>query len=181
MDTSLHVAFLITEPLWLMTAHRYRSRVLPKPHVTHGYSHTGLQILYISIQIDLFCVRTQVVIWTTHLSSCSLYIHSHVGCTSDPQPSVIGTMFLPTPKFAHLSKASAFMKYKTRAREPINYGVYETDWPQKYIVSFGRWPCACISNTWEIGFSRANHMRDRREVKQIHITFSRVQAWPLPK
>ena len=36
-------------------------------------------------------------------------------------------------------------------------------------------------NTLEIGFSRANHMRDRREVKQIHITLSRVQALPLPK
>ena len=73
MGTSLHVAFLITEPLWLMTVHRYRLRALPKPYVTHGYSHTGLQILYISIQIDLYCVRAQVVIWTTHLSS---YIHT---------------------------------------------------------------------------------------------------------
>ena len=114
-------------------------------------------------------------------TSAQLNIHSHVGCTWDAQSSMMERIFLPTPKFARTSKASAFLKYKTCTREPLTLGVCEADWPLKDIVSFGRWSCDCTSNTWKIGFSRANDIGDHREVKQSHITFSRVQVRPLPK
>ena len=42
----------------------------------------------------------------THLSSCSLYIHSHVRCTSDPQPSVIGIML-----FTHIKICASFKSF----------------------------------------------------------------------